>query len=243
MDYQKHYNNLIERAQQRSLEEYYVELHHIIPKCVGGTNLKSNLVNLTPEEHFVAHQLLVKIYPTEPKLIYACMLMCVSNEHQQRTSNKAYGWIRRKNSETRKGRNVGVDNPAKRSEVRQKISEAMKGRKRSNSHNENVRIYREANPPTVKQRQRMGAPHKGVPLSQDQKEKTSKTNKERGILPPSALGRVMSDETKQKIGKANIGRKSAAKGIPRSEEIKRKISESVKKRYVEKSICLDAVQV
>ena len=60
MNYQKIYNKLINRAKNRNIMGY-VEKHHIIPKCLGGEDCKTNLVNLTPEEHYLAHQLLVKI--------------------------------------------------------------------------------------------------------------------------------------------------------------------------------------
>lgn len=36
----------------------YYELHHIIPRCCGGTNAKSNIVLLTLSEHLQAHYLL-----------------------------------------------------------------------------------------------------------------------------------------------------------------------------------------
>ena len=36
--------------------------HHIIPKHVGGTNNKSNLIELTPEQHAEAHRKLWKKY-------------------------------------------------------------------------------------------------------------------------------------------------------------------------------------
>lgn len=36
----------------------YYEKHHILPKSLGGTNRKSNLVLLTAQEHFRAHFLL-----------------------------------------------------------------------------------------------------------------------------------------------------------------------------------------
>lgn len=39
----------------------YVEKHHIIPKCLGGTNSKLNLVKLTAREHFICHVLLTKM--------------------------------------------------------------------------------------------------------------------------------------------------------------------------------------
>ena len=93
MNYQKHYDLLIERSKTRILEGY-VEKHHIIPRCLGGSNEKDNIAILTPEEHFLAHQLLVKIYPGNRKLIYAAQLMTVHNSHQ-RNNNKLFGWLRR----------------------------------------------------------------------------------------------------------------------------------------------------
>ena len=63
MEYTRIYNQLIERAQNRTLEGY-VEKHHIIPKCLGGSNNKENLVELTAREHFLCHKLLTKIYPS-----------------------------------------------------------------------------------------------------------------------------------------------------------------------------------
>ena len=54
----------------------YFEQHHIIPKCIGGTNNKSNLVLLTAREHFIAHWLLIRIYPDNRKLAHAFWAMC-----------------------------------------------------------------------------------------------------------------------------------------------------------------------
>ena len=93
MNYKKIYTNLIEKAKNRSLNGYF-ETHHIIPKCIGGTNELSNLVNLTPEEHYLAHQLLVKIYPDNYKLVKAAAMMIPN-----RPSNKMYGWLKRRFSE------------------------------------------------------------------------------------------------------------------------------------------------
>ena len=93
MDYQLHYNRLIERAKTRQLD-CYVERHHIIPRCMGGNNSKENLAELTPEEHFLAHQLLAKIYPKNKGLNKAVYMMTVSSKFNPR-NNKAYGWIKR----------------------------------------------------------------------------------------------------------------------------------------------------
>jgi hypothetical protein len=62
---------------------------------MGGEDTDVNLVNLTPEEHYVAHQLLIKIYPENKKLIKAAVMMIPN-----RPNNKMYGWLRRKFSET-----------------------------------------------------------------------------------------------------------------------------------------------
>jgi hypothetical protein len=86
MDYQKIYNQIIERAKTRQLEGYK-EKHHIIPKCIGGDNSKSNLVELTAREHFLCHMLLCEIYSKENKLKHALFLMAIG---KQKTREKTY---------------------------------------------------------------------------------------------------------------------------------------------------------
>lgn len=61
MNYLKHYTSLIDRAKQR-ITEGYTEAHHIIPKCLGGNDDITNLVNLTAREHYLAHILLAKLH-------------------------------------------------------------------------------------------------------------------------------------------------------------------------------------
>lgn len=93
MNYELIYSSLITRAQGRALS-CYTESHHIIPKCMGGNDDSNNLVDLTPEEHYLAHQLLVKIHPNHPGLTFAAMTM-TQGSHR---SNKLYGWLKRKHS-------------------------------------------------------------------------------------------------------------------------------------------------
>ena len=40
----------------------YVEVHHILPRSLGGDNSKENLVEVLPEEHIFLHMLRYKIY-------------------------------------------------------------------------------------------------------------------------------------------------------------------------------------
>jgi hypothetical protein len=89
MDYQTHYNRLIDRARDRITNgNTYYEKHHIIPKCMGGADHNTNLVYLLPEEHYVAHLLLVKIHRDVAGLVYAANMMANRN-------NKTYGWVKR----------------------------------------------------------------------------------------------------------------------------------------------------
>lgn len=96
MNYKKHYDKLMERSKTRTLEGY-VEKHHIIPRCLGGTDDIANIAILTPEEHFLAHQLLVKIYPKSSPLVKAVVIM-TTHHTQQRANNKLFGWLRRRAS-------------------------------------------------------------------------------------------------------------------------------------------------
>lgn len=59
--YSKWYNNLIHKAQLRGSIQGYKETHHIIPRSFGGNNIKSNVVQLTAREHYIAHALLWKM--------------------------------------------------------------------------------------------------------------------------------------------------------------------------------------
>lgn len=90
MNYLNIYKLLILKGKNRLLESTAVETHHIVPKCLGGGDEPENLVTLTPEEHYLAHLLLTKIYPTESKVWYAANMM-----RSRVRNNKEYGWFKR----------------------------------------------------------------------------------------------------------------------------------------------------
>ena len=125
MNYQLHYSKLIEKAQNRKILEYS-ERHHIIPKCMGGDNKKENLVRLTPEEHFLAHQLLVKMYTGNYKLVLSVKMMTVSGGKVVR-NNKMFGWLRRLYSEAMKI-NGNPPNHTGRIQTPKHISKRVKSR-------------------------------------------------------------------------------------------------------------------
>lgn len=109
MNYVKHYNILIDRSPKVKPKNGYYEKHRIIPGCMGGDYSNSNVVWLTAAEHFVAHQLLYKIYK-HPKLLYAINMMTMHNS-KNRNNNKRYSWYKKEFSEyhpnkTKEGRFV-----------------------------------------------------------------------------------------------------------------------------------------
>lgn len=104
MDYKKLYFKIIENARSRPLtdDEYY-EKHHILPRSLGGSNNKDNLIKLTSREHFICHLLLVRMYPEKTiewyKMVKAFMMMKANPSSQKRYTSRMYEYYRTKFSE------------------------------------------------------------------------------------------------------------------------------------------------
>lgn len=98
MDWLKHYNLLIEKRRLNPpADDEYVERHHIIPRCMKGTNAPTNIIRLRPEDHFFSHVLLAKHYGTH-RLWAAVRIMAaaVGGEHSHYSRvRKMYGLSRR----------------------------------------------------------------------------------------------------------------------------------------------------
>lgn len=103
MNYQKVYNQLIERAKSENRVYHksnsknriiYYERHHILPLCMGGEGRvsqwksHSNIALLTGREHFLAHWLLFRINPNNKKIRYAFWIMCNIKRYDK--NNKKY---------------------------------------------------------------------------------------------------------------------------------------------------------
>lgn len=161
------YQRIYEQLTAKDMIADYTEKHHIIPRCMGGTNHKSNLVKLTPEAHYVAHQLLVKIYPDNYKLIFAVHMM-----NKGRSTNKLYGWLRRKHAAEMSKLHKGKVSPTKgvpmSAELKAKLSAIAKLRPPATA--ETRAKISEANKGKV-------SPNKGIPLSEETKAKLSASKK------------------------------------------------------------------
>lgn len=95
--------------------EGYSELHHILPRSLGGDDTKQNLVRLTAREHFICHLLLVRIHKELPgyyKMVKAffMMLVCKSSNQERHISSRDYSKIRETFSKLRSAEQSGHGN-------------------------------------------------------------------------------------------------------------------------------------
>lgn len=134
MNYERIYNELIS-SRRDNIPEGYIERHHIIPKCLGGSNDSLNIVALTAREHYIAHKLLWKMNPENNSLLYAIAAMIfMKNKNQKRikVSSNEYDKIKTKLSIIRSEKYSGKNHPRfgnkNSKDMRNKISLARKGK-------------------------------------------------------------------------------------------------------------------
>ena len=88
---QNKYSKLYYKLVNKSSLSDYTETHHIIPKSLGGSDNKSNLIKLSAREHFLCHYLLTKMFRPNTieyyKMVKAFMKMKSSSKNQQRYFN------------------------------------------------------------------------------------------------------------------------------------------------------------
>lgn len=212
MNYKRIYDTIVSRAKVRQLTDYK-EQHHIIPKCLGGSDDKDNLVDLTAREHFLCHWLLIRIYPEESKLAYAFWNMCNGrkNKYQLRyiPTSRTYQEAKIHAAKSQSLRKVS-------DKTKQKLSEAKKGKLsptkgKSWTHNQSLicgaNSFKPGHIPWTK----------GKTLTKDHINKRTESRKDYKV----------SEETKQKISAGNKGKLK-----PWTEEQRQK--QSLSKKGVEK---------
>ena len=133
MDYQKIYNRLVEKRRNDPPKNCYVEHHNIKPKCLGGTDEKSNIVTLTAREHYIAHVLLAKIYKIYQ--LYSAVIYMQTGRHDKRQykfNSKLYKKIREQYAQQHSIKMIGNKlhlGKHHSEETKQKISSLLKGTK------------------------------------------------------------------------------------------------------------------
>ena len=248
MNYEKIYNQLIEKRKSCILEKSIGnELHHIIPRSLNGNSAQCNLVYLTVREHYIAHLLLWKITllkfgedsDQHKKMQHAFRMMCIFNKKHSRRfkfNSRLYEKYKKKAYET-----TYTD------EFRLKCSLAKRGEKNPNYHKFGKDNPNYGSKRTLEQRKRMSEKQKEIakrlgpktgknsPLFGRIRLRNIETNKTINVNPDDVQkylntnkwiigGHITSEETKQKISKANFGRKMTAQQC-------QNISNGLNKRY------------
>lgn len=127
--YTKTYMSLIDsrkKLNRNKKDGKIYESHHIVPKCMGGSNFSSNKVLLTPREHFICHLLLTKMVesPLKGKMYCALVRFMGKNNKQKniKINSKIYDRIIRENRKNMSGKNNPFYGKTHTEEVRQFIS-------------------------------------------------------------------------------------------------------------------------
>ena len=198
LTYLEFINNILETRGRFSCRDEYHERHHIIPKCMGGGNEESNLIDLYAREHYEVHRLLALENPDNDKLVYAWHMMSAMNNNDQRNyeiTAEEYEEARIAYSKAFSKRISGKNNP-----MYGKVG-AMYGK----HHTEEAK-------------RKLSEAHKG---------KNNPMYGRSGELSPS-YGRQWSEESKAKLSAANSGKNHPMFGKHLSEEMRKKLSDARK---------------
>ena len=203
MNYRKVYDQLMERGKTRTPEinDYY-ELHHIIPKCMGGDNDKENVVRLTYREHFIAHWLLHREYPTNGSLAASFHIMAFGTAWRSARKERGNGYTpsSRQLEEARMAKIMQRTGTKHSKDTKDKISKGNKGKI---GHNNGLKFSDET-------KAKMRAAKLGKKRSDEVKKKISNGKKKQVPIGEGhhRYGTKHSDETKAKMRTARARRES-----------------------------------
>lgn len=123
--YTQWYFKIIESAKNN--HDGYFEKHHIVPKSLGGSNSKTNIVKLTARQHFICHLLLVKMTSgnDKRKMIFAAHHMSICHRRDKyKISSITYERLKLQMSNLMKGNQLGK-NVVWNKKLREKLSHSL----------------------------------------------------------------------------------------------------------------------
>lgn len=181
------YWSIISTAKQRiNCQSDYFEVHHVVPRCLGGTDAKENLVKLTAREHFVCHRLLTKITKGKARRSMCFAMWAITKMRHNRLqpiniNSHTFNIIRREYSKTLSEQKRGIP---RSQETKDKISLSHIGKILSKQHKDAI--------------SKGGL---GRVVSEETRQKISVIHS----------GKTVSVEARKNIGAASIGRKEQSK--------------------------------
>ena len=160
--YTRWYYNIINSRKVNILFDVdYGEKHHIIPKSMGGSNRKDNIVKLTAREHFIVHWLLTKMCSNKDhtiKMLYALGRMRHTAKDSQRLESRFYEIAKKAN------------------QIALKSDEKLK-MPRSDETKAKIKKARARQIITEETKVLWSKNRKGIPKSDEHKQKISEANK------------------------------------------------------------------
>lgn len=124
--YFKLYYSIINHARQTN-DIGLFEIHHIIPKSLGGLNDPNNLVKLTYRQHFICHRLLTKMTTGKDKSKMEYAMWRMVNTKHYIINSKLYSHLREKHSKFVSVQKTGIKRKSFSNVTRKKMSESHKG--------------------------------------------------------------------------------------------------------------------
>lgn len=97
--------NAILTKRPENVKFEYSERHHILPKSMGGTNDKENLIYLSYREHYLAHYMLAKAFPNH-NIVFALTKMMDGKERIK--NSKLYEDVKIITGELHRLKKIGV---------------------------------------------------------------------------------------------------------------------------------------
>lgn len=240
MNYKKVYDALINKAILRG-KIYPKERHHIVPKSMGGSDRKDNLVYLTPREHIIAHKMLWKIYRNKQMSCALWMMQHTRSgikltskqyeilkiEHAVRVSEINTGRVvtnktREKLRQANLGKKKSVESKAKMSNSQKGRISPMKGRKHTQKSKDKN---------SVSNKGRI-AWNKGIKYTEEQKAKLDISGLEKGHGWNKGISATPQAKENMSIAqkKSQEGKPGTFTGKKHTEETKKQMRESAKNK-------------
>jgi hypothetical protein len=195
--YTNWYFNIVANAKQTAA---YTEKHHIVPRSLGGSNDKSNIIKLSAREHFICHWLLSKMCAGNErnKMVYALFMMKKESKQHQRYFTPITSRVFEKYKSCLRHSD----------ETKQKMRKP-----KSQVHCNNISKARQGIAFSDQQIHNMSIAHKGIVTYK-------RTDKHREITRNIHKNKVVSEESRKKMSESHIGKSPGNKGVQLSVEQK-----------------------
>jgi hypothetical protein len=179
--YAQWYHALMAKRRMTPVEGYG-EWHHVVPRSLGGSNAKANLVRLSAREHFIAHRLLVRMTVGDARRRMSFALHATARMGEHKITSRQAEVIREAHAAELRGR-------PRDAETKRKISEALRGREVPAE----VRAKMSA---TTRGRKKSA---EWVAASAERMRDPVRDAKRRDAISAALTGRPRSEETRRKI--------------------------------------------